>query len=283
MSDLNLTLGYFLSVLGLSALLGLLLRRRGGLWAHLAEVPAVFSLAACRLEVRAIEELGGWAAGIGPDVTLSVLFLTLLAHAATWPVASGNPTVGLQGFLVLDGGPPLLMLLLRTLLQVAGAHLAWLAAGFYWSLMLTDLHMIKSLMGSECTAALRGSVLQGGAVEAACSLAFHLLLLCLQRRSAFLRVPLLALCLTFLSFAASGSSAGLVNPALAYAVTFNCPGFSFAQYALVYWLGPIVGMILAVFLYMGHVPRLFSKNLLYSQKSRFRIPKKKDEQKDKSG
>ncbi|XP_041913923.1 aquaporin 12 [Alosa sapidissima] len=281
MSDLNLTLGYFLSVLGLSALLGLLLRRRGGRWADLAEIPAVFSLAACRLEVRTIEELGGWAAGLGPDVTLTILFLTLLAHGASWPVASGNPSVSLQSFLLLDGRP--LPTLLRLLLQVAGAHLAWLAASSYWALMLTDMHMIKSLMGSECSSALRTSVLQGGATEAGCSLTFHLLLLSLQQRSAFLRVPLLALYLTFLSFAASGSSSGFANPALAYAVTFNCPGFSLLQYALVYWLGPLVGMTLALFFYMGHVPRLFSKNLLYSPKSRFRIPKKKDEQKEKSG
>lgn len=33
------------------------------------------------------------------------------------------------------------------------------------------------------------------------------------------------------------------------------------------------GMTLALFLYMGHIPRIFSKNLLYSQKTRFRVPK----------
>lgn len=33
------------------------------------------------------------------------------------------------------------------------------------------------------------------------------------------------------------------------------------------------GMTLALFLYMGHIPRIFSRNLLYSQKTRFRVPK----------
>lgn len=34
-------------------------------------------------------------------------------------------------------------------------------------------------------------------------------------------------------------------------------------------------MVLALFLYKGHIPRLFQKNLLYNQKSRFRAPKAK--------
>lgn len=33
------------------------------------------------------------------------------------------------------------------------------------------------------------------------------------------------------------------------------------------------GMTLALFLYMGHIPRIFARNLLYSQKTRFRVPK----------
>lgn len=34
-----------------------------------------------------------------------------------------------------------------------------------------------------------------------------------------------------------------------------------------------LGMTLAVLLYMGHIPRIFAKNLLYSQKTRFRVRK----------
>lgn len=33
------------------------------------------------------------------------------------------------------------------------------------------------------------------------------------------------------------------------------------------------GMTLALLFYMGHIPRIFAKNLLYSQKTRFRVPK----------
>lgn len=102
-----------------------------------------------------------------------------------------------------------------------------------------------------------------------------------------------------LFFAARGYTSAYINPSLAYGLTFHCPGFTFTDYALVYWLGSLtgkwhsklnicaspvsllkwtmsmffLGMMLALVLYMGHIPRIFSKNLLYSQKSRFRVPK----------
>lgn len=278
MSDLNVTLANFLIVLGGSALLGLLLRRwhwRGLHWGALCELLSAFSLAASRMEVRTIEELGGWAGGLGPDVTFTILFVTLLAHALSWPDASGNPCVGLQHFLV-GNGPSLARTLLMLLLQLAGATLGRMWAERYWALELTDMHMIKNLMGAECTPTLHVSILQGGATELVCALVFHLLLLCVQQRSVFIRAPLQAIALTFLAFIARSYSSGFVNPALAYAVTFHCPGHTLLQYGLVYSLGPLAGMLLAVFLYMGHIPKLFSKNLLYSSKSRFRVPKKKE-------
>lgn len=35
------------------------------------------------------------------------------------------------------------------------------------------------------------------------------------------------------------------------------------------------GMVLAVLLYHGHLPRLFQRNLLYSQRNKYRTPKGK--------
>lgn len=34
-----------------------------------------------------------------------------------------------------------------------------------------------------------------------------------------------------------------------------------------------LGMALALLLYMGHIPRLFARNLFYLQKTRFKVPK----------
>ena len=37
---------------------------------------------------------------------------------------------------------------------------------------------------------------------------------------------------------------------------------------------PLVsGMLAALLLYQGNIPRLFQKNLLYSQKSKYKVPK----------
>lgn len=38
---------------------------------------------------------------------------------------------------------------------------------------------------------------------------------------------------------------------------------------------PFTGMVLAVLLHRGHLPRLFQRNLLYPQKSKFRVPRMK--------
>ena len=117
-------------------------------------------------------------------------------------------------------------------------------------------------------------------------------------------------------FPASDHTSAYMNPSLAYALTFSCPGFTFREYAAVYWLGPLTGsprshaansghflnlvmspiwkcqnaetnvlffstgMSLAVLLYMGHIPRAFSRNLFYAQKTRFRVPKSSGEQEE---
>ncbi|XP_049470410.1 aquaporin-12B-like [Panthera uncia] len=65
------------------------------------------------------------------------------------------------------------------------------------------------------------------------------------------------------------------NPALATWATFHCSGHTLLEYMQVYWLGPLTGMVLAVLLYHGRLPRLFQRNLLYSQKNKYRTPRGK--------
>ncbi|KAG7276120.1 hypothetical protein CRUP_026209 [Coryphaenoides rupestris] len=270
MSGLNASLGYFIAVVAFGLLSRALLSR----WLRLGfllEWAASFVLVACLLEVQTIVEVGQWAGGLGPDVSLTILFVVLLTHGVVCGDASGNPTLTLARFLTLEADT------VPTVLAVAGqflgAHVALLAAVHYWGLELTDMHMIKNLMASSCSTALRVSVLQGFVTEAACSLVFNLAHLSLRCRSALIQAPLVAVLLTFLSHTASSYTSAYMNPSLAYGLTFYCPGFTLIEYATVYWLGPLTGMSMALFLYMGHIPRVFSKNLLYSQKTRFRGPK----------
>uniref|UniRef100_A0AAY4C354 Aquaporin n=1 Tax=Denticeps clupeoides TaxID=299321 RepID=A0AAY4C354_9TELE len=167
------------------------------------------------------------------------LFAVLLAHGAVCTGASGNPAVTVTRLLLDDGTAAAAALGVAG--QILGAHLGLVVARRYWALEMTDLHVIKALMGAECSTALRSSPAQGFCVEAACGATFTLLHLGLRRKPALLRVPALAATLTFLSHAGRNYTSGVANPALAYALTFRCSGFSFTQYALVYWLGTLAG------------------------------------------
>nr|QRN45650.1 AQP12 [Bostrychus sinensis] len=270
MSGLNASLGYFVALVIFAAFVRTLLKK----WprfSFMLEFASSFMLVGCWLEVLTIVEVGEWAGGLGPDVTVTMLLVVLLSHGVISGAASGNPSVSLQKFLQLEASA--LPTLLALVAQFLGAHLAIIVAVYYWSLELTDMHMIKNLMASECSTSLQVSLLQGFFTEFVCAVIFHLIHLSLKRRSALIRVPLIAALLTFLSHTARRYTSGFVNPSLAYGLTFHCPGFTYLQYALVYWLSSLTGMMLALLLYMGHIPRLFAKKLLYFQKTRFRSPK----------
>ncbi|KAM9849410.1 aquaporin 12 [Aulostomus maculatus] len=278
MSGLNASLGYFLACVIFTVSVRALLKR----WQRFGfvlEFASSFMLVACWLEVQTIVEVGQWAGGLGPDVTVTMLFVVLLSHRVISGNASGNPAVSVRRFLQLQAST--LPTLLAVAAQFLGAHLALLVAGYYWSLELTDMHMIKNLMARECSTSLLVSLLQGFFTECVCALIFHLVQLALGRSSALIQVPLSAALLTFLSHTARGYTSGYVNPSLAYGLTFHCSGFTLPEYAVVYWLGSFTGMTLALLLYMGHIPRIFAKNLLYFQKTRFRVPKGEKAEKKK--
>lgn len=203
MSGLNASLGYFLGAVIFAAVVRLLLKK----WPRfgfIVEFASSFMLVACWLEVQTIVEVGEWAGGLGPDVTVTILFVVLLTHGVICG-ATGNPNLAISRFLQLETTT------LSTLVSVAalflGAHMALLVAKYYWSLELTDMHLIKNLMAIECSTSLQVSLLQGFFTECFCALIFHLIQLNLRRRHALIRVPLIAVLLTF--FSCSGKSTWL--------------------------------------------------------------------------
>lgn len=207
MAGLNASLGYFLAVVLFATSVRALLKKYPRL-GFLVEFASSFMLVACRLEVQTIVEVGEWAGGLGPDVTATILFVVLLTHGVVCAGASGNPSLVVQKFLQMEANT--LATLLALAAQFAGAHVGLLAALYYWRLELTDMHMIKNLMTSECSTSLMVPVLQGFFTEFACALVFHLIHLSLQHRSALIRVPLTAVLFTFLSH--TGKSGG--NPSV---------------------------------------------------------------------
>lgn len=196
MSGLNASLGYFLACVIFAASVRTLIKK----WPQfnfILEFASSFMLVACWLEVQTIVEVGEWAGGLGPDVTVTVLFVVLLTHGVICGGALGNPNLVVLKYLQLEATT--VPTLLTVAAQFLGAHLAILAAVYYWGLELTDMHMIKNLMARECSTSLLASLLQGFFTECVCALIFHLVHLSLRRRSALIRVPLIAVLLTFLS------------------------------------------------------------------------------------
>ncbi|KAL0978908.1 hypothetical protein UPYG_G00177580 [Umbra pygmaea] len=270
MTGLNVSLCFFVIVVAFGAAFRLIFRK----WPRLrfaAEFSSSFVLVTCWLEVQTIIEVGEWVGGLGQDVSLTILFMMLMTHGVIFGKATGNPSLTLMNFLLLETTALPTLLVLAA--QFLGAQLSLLVVGYYWAMELNDMHMIKNLMSRECSTALRVSVVQGVFSEGACTFIFCLMYLTLKRQSAVIQLPLVAAVLTFLSYAASGYTSAFMNPSLAYGLTFYCPGFTFIEYSVVYCLAPLIGMALALLLYIGHIPRVFAKNLLYCQKNHFCVPK----------
>uniref|UniRef100_A0A8C0BUM2 Aquaporin n=1 Tax=Buteo japonicus TaxID=224669 RepID=A0A8C0BUM2_9AVES len=262
MAGLNVSIAFFSLVVGVCQVLRQLSKRLLS--------PGAYGCLA-REFLRMLLEIGLWGGGFGPDVVLTLLFLLFVVHGASFDGASANPTISLQEFLLLESN--LAATAAKLLAQGVGMGMGWAVTKLYWSWELTHFHLIQNLIASECSSSIHTSLHHAAFVEGTCSFFFHLVLLKLCQSHPIYRVPALAATVTFLTYTAVPFTGAFFNPALAAATTFHCSGSSFWDYIQVYWLGPLAGMLAALLLYQGNIPRLFQKNLLYSQKSKYKIPK----------
>ncbi|NXF34100.1 AQP12 protein, partial [Nyctibius bracteatus] len=274
MAGLNVSIAFFCLVVGVCQAFRRLSKKilSPGAYGCLArELAGSLQLCTSCLELRMLVEIGPWGGGFGPDVVLTLLFLLFAVHGTSFDGASANPTVSLQEFLLLESN--LATTAAKLLAQGAGMGMGWGVTKLYWSWELTHLHLIQNLIASECSSSIRTSLHHAAFVEGTCSFLFHLVLLKLCQSHPMYRVPALAATVTFLTYTAGPFTGAFFNPALATVATFHCSGNSFWDYVQVYWLGPLPGMLAALLLYQGNIPRLFQKNLFYSQKSKYKIPK----------
>ncbi|KFP26202.1 Aquaporin-12 [Colius striatus] len=274
MAGLNVSIAFLSLVAGLCQALRRLARSLVSPPAYsclASELAASLQLCSSCLELRMLFDIGPWGGGFGPDVVLTLLFLLFVAHGVSFEGASANPTVSLQEFLLLQSS--LVTTAAKLLAQAVGTGTGWAVTKLFWSWELTHFHLIQNLIASECSSSIRTAPHHAAAVEGSCSFLFHLVLLRVHRSHPMYRVPALAATVTFLTYAAGPFTGAFFNPALATATTFHCSGSSLWDYIQVYWLGPLAGMLSALLLYQGNIPRLFQKNLLYSQKSKYKIPK----------
>ncbi|KAG8580401.1 hypothetical protein GDO81_007285 [Engystomops pustulosus] len=283
MAGLNLVVGFLVSVIGFSQLIRWIGKKflPGRIYrCTVSEFASTLQLCATYMEIRMLVEIGMWGGGFGPDVVSTLLFLLFLAHGFTFNGASANPSVSLQEFLLNDSS--FIDTGLKLVVQFGGIEAARLLTRQYWRLELTQFHTIQMMMLDDCSSSLQTTVAQGIFVEALSAFCYHIILLRFQKTRMIYRAPLLALTVTLLAYAGGPYTAGYFNPVLAYALTFSCPGKTWQEYSIVYIAGALIGMLLALFLYNGNIPRLFQKNFLYNQKSKFRTPKAKTSKKVQS-
>ncbi|XP_021566188.1 aquaporin-12B [Carlito syrichta] len=276
MAGLNVSLSFFFTTFTLceaARRMSRALLPRNAYNSFVREVVGAAQLGACCLEMRMLVEIGPWLGGFGPDLLLTLLFLLFLVHGATLDGASANSAVSLQEFLMAEAS--LLSTLLKLVAQGLGLQVACALTRLCWAWELSDLHLLQSLMAQSCSSTLRTSVAHGALVEGACAFFFHLTLLRLRHSPPTCRVPAIALLVTVMGYTAGPFTSAFFNPTLAVSVTFHCSGHTLLEYVQVYWLGPLTGMVLAVLLHLGHLPRLFQRNLFYSQKNKYRIPRGK--------
>ncbi|KAM4771561.1 aquaporin-12-like [Rhinophrynus dorsalis] len=276
MAGLNILVGFFVSTIALCQLLRWATKKFLPARVHqctVSELTSSLQLCACCLELRMLVDIGMWGGGFGPDVVMTLLFLLFVAHGFTFGKATANSAVSLQELLLRES--PLLDTLVKLLSQYLGMEAAKMLTKLYWSWELTEFHMIQNMMAQDCSSSLQTSLAHGVFVEGLCAFCFHLVLLRFQNTRLIYKVPTVALAVTALVYTAGSYTAAFFNPTLASTITFSCSGNTLQEYIAVYWGGPLIGMVLAVFLYSGNIPLLFQRNLLYSQRGKYRTPKGK--------
>ncbi|XP_077009518.1 aquaporin-12-like isoform X2 [Tamandua tetradactyla] len=197
MAALNVSLSFFLTTFALceaTRRASRALLSAGAYSCFAREALGAAQLCACGLEMRMLLEVGPWAAGFGPDLLLTLLFLLLLLHGATCDGAAAHPAVALQDFLLAEVALPDTLLTLAA--QALGAQAAGALTRLCWSWGLSELHVLQALLATDCAWALRTSGAHGALMEGACAFAFHLALLRFRHRPAICRVPTLALLVT---------------------------------------------------------------------------------------
>lgn len=134
--------------------------------------------------------------------------------------------------------------------QSIAMPLAWRFASFYWKYQLLDEHK-EMLVVENCKSSLSTSTINGFLIEFSCCLLCRLIELygheLLERRKFSQRIISMTssfIC-TVLVVLALELSGGYFNPVLASSLEYGCKGINFYQHAIVFWIGPLLGHIMA--------------------------------------
>ncbi|XP_061827954.1 aquaporin-11 [Nerophis lumbriciformis] len=211
--------------------------------AYAAELVSTFQLCCCAHELRLLSEVGVVPAG----VSLTLTYLAAVTHGLTFRGATGNPvgTLAHAYRARVPGGSALL----RIACQFAAARAARAAAQAIWGRGLSGLHARHALGGFRCASAIRAPLHTAACVELACAFAVQTAVTHARGLDDRYRVHATAAVITSVVCAGGGVTGAVFNPALAFSTLFGCTGSSTAEYCVVYWMGPLLGMASSVLLF----------------------------------
>ncbi|XP_063349220.1 aquaporin-11 [Pelmatolapia mariae] len=224
-----------------------------GLSEYAVELVSTFQLCCCTHELKLLSEVGG----IEPGLALTFTYLASVVHGLTFSGAIGNPSGALErAYRAKLSGSRALR---RIACQFAAAAAARAAVPRLWGVGLSRLHARHKLFGFRCTSPIHAPLHEAAAVELACAFAVQTVITHTQSVEEKYRVHAVAAVITTAVYAGGSVTGAVFNPALAFSTQFPCSGHSFLEYCLVYWLGPLLGMMSSVLLFDKLVPALSRK------------------------
>ncbi|XP_026150374.1 aquaporin-11 [Mastacembelus armatus] len=214
-----------------------------GLAVYAVELVSTFQLCCCTHELKLLSEVGG----IEPRLALALTYLASVVHGLTFSGAIGNPSGALEhAYHARISG---WCAARRIVCQFAAAAAARAAVPVIWSMGWSGLHVRYKLLGYRCISPIRVPLPRAAAVELACAFVVQTAISHTRSVEEKYRVHAVAAVITAAVYAGGRLTGAVFNPALAFSTQFPCSGHSFLDYCLVYWLGPLLGMMSSVLLF----------------------------------
>ncbi|KAI4902430.1 hypothetical protein NFI96_022036, partial [Prochilodus magdalenae] len=217
--------------------------------AYAAELISTLQLCACTHELKLLGDAG---VSQPPLLALALTYATSVVQALTSRGATCNPSGACERFLRERGsgsgsggglrtGARVAALAARVACQFAAAVAARAAVRRVWAHGLSDLHARHWASAFRCTSPIGGApLLEAAAVETACAFVVHAAALGARSLREGYRVHAVAAVITMAVYAGGSTTGAVFNPALAFSTQFPCSGGTFAEYSLVYWMGPLL-------------------------------------------
>ncbi|XP_040902725.1 aquaporin-11 [Toxotes jaculatrix] len=255
-ADVAVSLSVLAGIVGLSDATRRLCTRTlagTGLSVYAVELVSTFQLCCCTHELKLLSEMGG----IEPRLALTLTYLASVVHGLTFSGAIGNPSGALEH--AYHARIPPGCALRRIACQFAAAVAARATVPVIWGLGLSGLHVRHKMLGYQCISPIHAPLPKAAAVELACAFAVQTAITHTRSVREKYRVHAVAAVTAAVVYAGGSLTGAVFNPALAFSTQFRCSGNSFLEYCLVYWLGPLLGMMCSVLLFDKLVPPLSRK------------------------